>query len=185
VKAMRRTVLIFALWVVAGTIASRSTATPVISGPFAVLVKEGPTDDATLVEKSVMIGVRVIQASEVAETKVQDPSILNFARLLIQEHSSINQALMDLSGTLNIQVPTDAIPRKPGTMDTVNDRAGPDYEKNYLRTMVKDHMKAVSLYKRAGPKAQTDQLRDFYSKHLAKLEELLKQAEMLQTQTSR
>lgn len=136
-------------------------------------------NDAQLVEKSVMAGIRIIQASEAAQTKASDPDILQFAARLIADHRSANQELMNLAAAANIPVPTDAYPDKREVMEAVNERAGPEFEKGYIRDMVKDHMKALSLYKKGVSAADNEQLSSFFKRRLPGLQGHLDRARML------
>lgn len=180
-KMTKMTVLILTLWTLA---TAGAPGIPAASGTAAVSRgRVNPADDAQLVEKAVMIGIRIIQSSEVAQTKAVDPAILKFAALLVQDHRAANQELMDVAGSAGIPVPTDAYPDNREVMETVNERAGPEFEKNYIRDMVKDHQKAINICKKGISSAESKPLSDFFSRHLTKLQEHLAHARKLEDQT--
>lgn len=175
-KLLKKTFFIVTLWTLLAATSSRPTTRINPSpGPTSSAIRY---DDAQLVEKAVMAGIRIIQASEVAQTKASNPGILQFAARLIEEHRSANQELMTLAAAANIPVPTDAYPDKREVMEAVNERAGPEYEKAYIRDMVKDHMKAVSLYKKGTSTADNKQLSSFFDRHLPGLQDQLDRARM-------
>lgn len=178
-KVIKETVLIMTLWALATAGSSRTGMESEV--PVAKAVpSENRYNDAQLVEKAVMTGIRIIQSSEVAQTKASNPAILQFAARLIQDHRSANQELMSLAAAGNIPVPTDAYPDKREVMETVNERAGPEFERSYIRDMVKDHIRAVNIYKKGISAAENRQLTDFFKRHLPALQAHLERARMFE-----
>lgn len=172
---MKQAVLSLTFFLLAGiTPAFSSAAWPDLSN--LLHASDTVSTDAKLVEKAMQVGIKEIAESEAAQTKVNDPNLREFATRMIAEHRKTNQELMTIAGAEGIPVPMEVLPEKPGVMNSVNEKAGEEFERRYVKTMIQDHFKAVKLFERAAKSAKNVMLKRFFEQKIGVLRSHLEQA---------
>jgi putative membrane protein len=88
-----------------------------------------------------------IKASSVAESISKNPRVIEFAKMMVTDHSA--------AGAKLDKIKTDELVYQPSTLnedhskmiDSLSKLSGGDFDKAYMQVMVNDHEKAVDLFK--------------------------------------
>jgi putative membrane protein len=133
-------------------------------------------DDADFAVKAAGSGLAEVNASEVAQEKAQDKRVKDFAAMMVQDHTSVNEELKALAASKNFTLPT--APGEPHleNIADLNSYAGADFDKEYMDLMVDDHQKAVDLFEEAAEDAEDADIRAFAVKTLPSLQKHLDHA---------
>ena len=97
-------------------------------------------------------GMTEIKAATVAQTKSQNPRVVNFAKMMIADHSSMDKEIIKLADAkyVNLKAATDTLnPDHQMMITSMSKLSGPAFDKAYMQMMVKDHSKVVDLFKSA------------------------------------
>jgi putative membrane protein len=98
---------------------------------FAQLVAEG--------------GMAEIDFGELAADRAKAPAVTDFARMMINDHSSANENLVGLAGNSNIPLPDQLNPEHAAMRERLENLENEAFDLEYMRGQVADHQKATQL----------------------------------------
>jgi putative membrane protein len=87
-----------------------------------------------------------IKASQLAVDKTTDTDIKNVAQRMIDDHTKANDQLKTLAEGKGVTVPTEMSSSQQSEVDDLAKLSGTDFDKEYIKDMVKDHKDAVSWF---------------------------------------
>jgi putative membrane protein len=125
--------------------------------------------------EAALAGMMEIELGKLAGQKATNPKIKDYAKMIVKDHTKIAEKLKKLANDKKITLPT-VLPQ--ADLDHIADlQQMPvnEFEKHYMDMMVKDHIKALDLFKSATTSGDTP-LQDFAIGTLRKLEWHYKQA---------
>lgn len=135
--------------------------------------------DRTFAEKAVEANAREIQLSETALEKATSDDVKQYAKRMVEEHSSSNEQLMSaINSTISEQWRPKKNADQAKLKEVKNLRAlsGEKFDRQYMAMMVKEHAQAVKLYEKEAKSGKTPELKAFAEKTLPSLQEHLKMA---------
>jgi putative membrane protein len=91
-----------------------------------------------------------IRAATVAQSKSQNPRIINFAKMMIADHSNMDNEITKLADAkyVNLKAATDTLnPDHQMMITSMSKLTGPAFDKAYMKMMVEDHSKVVDMFK--------------------------------------
>jgi len=95
---------------------------------------------------------------------------------MVDDHSKANDQLKQLASSKGIEVPTDLSAKDKATKERLSKLSGEQFDKAYMKDMVKDHTQDVSEFKKESTSAKDPDVKNFASQTLPTLEDHLKQA---------
>jgi putative membrane protein len=135
--------------------------------------------DEDFLIKAVASGVREVKFSELAEKQAANADVKNFAAQLVKDHNDANKELLSRAKGLKIAVITGLDKDKRTAYTNLGKLSGDDFDREYMRMMVEDHEKAVSLFRDYSTAGKNDDLRQFATKTLPTLKHHLEEARNL------
>ncbi|HEY1628455.1 MAG TPA: DUF4142 domain-containing protein, partial [Tepidisphaeraceae bacterium] len=137
--------------------------------------------DLKFVTEAAEGGMTEVKASQVAVDKTTDPEIKNFAQKMVDDHTKVNDQLKSLAEGKGVTMPTMLDSSHQDKVDDLAKMSGPDFDKDYVKMMVKDHKDTVELFQHYSgattsilhKPADDADLKDFASKTLPTLQEHL------------
>lgn len=142
--------------------------------------------DGEIVAVAMALNDAEIETSKLADTRAKDEDVKEFARMMIQDHSALNEDLEDLGInpvenrlSRRIAETTDEI------VDTLSNLSGDDFDLAYMEAQVLLHRNSLeTLDETLIPEANDDDLRllleemrDIVAAHLERAEEILDKLE--------
>src|SRR5579883_3255982 len=91
-------------------------------------------------------GIAEVQLAKMAEKQAGSDDVKRFAARLIKDHTEANQQLMDIAKDMKLAVVQGVNKEQREQMATLSKLKGADFDREYLRTMVMDHEKAIKLF---------------------------------------
>ncbi|HEY7643163.1 MAG TPA: DUF4142 domain-containing protein [Steroidobacteraceae bacterium] len=133
------------------------------------------------VKKAGEAGMAEVELGKLGETKATNADVKAFAQRMVKDHSKANNELMAAAKAKGLKTPTE-----PGMMHKAmkekfeHQSADTDFDHDFMQQMVKDHEKAVELFRTASNDTTLDaDLRALAKKTLPTLEEHLAMAKKL------
>jgi putative membrane protein len=158
--------------------------TAVLCGVGSVALAAGDKISADdFVKKAGEAGMAEVAMGKLGETKATSADVKAFAQRMVKDHTKANNELMAAAKTKGLKVPTE-----PGVMHKAmmekfeHQSADADFDHDFMQQMVKDHEKAVDLFRTASNDTTLDpELRALAKKTLPTLEDHLAAAKKLDT----
>lgn len=124
-------------------------------------------------------GMTEIQLGQVAQQKVKNSRIKDFASMIVTDHTQAGNELKALAGDKNVSLPDSLSTDSRQTVDKLSRKSGADFEKDYLSTMVSDHEKAVKAFQNELDDVKNPDLRQWITNTLPVLQTHLDSARVL------
>ncbi|MEO8853532.1 MAG: DUF4142 domain-containing protein [Ginsengibacter sp.] len=118
-------------------------------------------------------GMMEVQLGKIAENNSATQSVKDFGKMMVDDHSKINDQLKDLASKKNVSLPTAVTNDQQKDIDKLNKETGASFDKDYVSMMVKDHEKDIAAFKKAGSKIKDADFKDFIIKNLPTLQKHL------------
>jgi putative membrane protein len=154
------------------TAAASATTTGSTGGTVSNLSAE----DKDFVMKAAQGGMTEVQVGQTAQTKSQSPDVQAFAKKMVDDHSKANDELKQLATTKGLALPAELDTEHKKAVDELSGKSGKDFDKAYMKAMVSDHEKTVSLLQKEMKDARHADLKNWASKILPTVQEHLRMA---------
>lgn len=142
--------------------------------------------NAEFVKKAGAAGLAEVEAGKLGAEKATNPQVKAFAQRMVTDHTKANKELMTAAKAKNLEVPTEPDLMHKGMMEKFeHQKADADFDHDFMQQMVRDHEKAVDLFRTASTDTGIDpELRSWAKQTLPHLEEHLKDAKALEAKVA-
>ncbi len=134
--------------------------------------------DKRFVTRAVDHGMAEVQVAELAAQQATNPDVKAFAQQLVQDHTAVNQELVAIASTKQVQIDQDD--RKDRAFRRLSSKSGEDFDREFIEQRIDHHEANIKLFEKAAQDAKDQELRSFASKHVGHLREHLQKAQSLQ-----
>ena len=132
--------------------------------------------DATFIKKAAGGGMAEVALGHLAVEKASSPEVKKFGQRMVDDHSKANDQLKQLAAQKHVTLPQDLSAKDKATKAKLEKLSGDQFDRAYMKDMVKDHTKDVSDFKRESMSAKDPDVKKFAAQTLPTLQEHLKQA---------
>jgi len=112
------------------------------------------------VDKAAAGGMFEVQSSKIAEGKVQDKSVKDFAHKMIDDHGAANAKLEKIAGEQKLAVPPETDAKHKSDLDALQTAKDP-VDKSYVQMQRDAHADAVKLFESYASDGDNAQLKSF------------------------
>lgn len=125
--------------------------------------------------EAALAGIMEIELGKLAGQKATNPKIQDYAKMMVKDHTKIAEKLKKLADDKKMILPTVLPQADQDHIAELQKMPVNEFERHYIGMMVKDHIKALDLFKSATTSGDTP-LQNFAIGSLRKLEWHYKQA---------
>ncbi|HKC97490.1 MAG TPA: DUF4142 domain-containing protein [Methylomirabilota bacterium] len=137
--------------------------------------------DRNFIVKAAKDGEEEVELGRLAQAKAASDAVKQFGQRMVEDHGSANKELMDLAANKAVAI-DDKAPKKDPVLDQLNKLQGQEFDREYVKAMVKDHKQDVAEFRRMHSGAVDPNLKAWIDKTLPTLEDHLKTIEGIQAQ---
>jgi putative membrane protein len=138
--------------------------------------------DQQFLKQAAHAGTAEVKLGAMAKEQAASPEVQQFGQRMITDHTKANEELMALAQVKDISVSTEMDKQHRETVETLSKMQGSQFDREFMRHMVKDHEKAVHLFSTASQESQDAEIKAFAAKTLPTLQEHLQLARQLAQQ---
>ncbi|HXG86659.1 MAG TPA: DUF4142 domain-containing protein [Pyrinomonadaceae bacterium] len=120
-----------------------------------------------------------IGLSNVALQKSQNEEVKKMAQMIIDDHTRASEELKSLAMSKSVMLPAEMDAKHKAMMDKMSSMSGADFDKMYIKAMVKDHEKAVKLFQKESTSGKDADAKAFAAKILPVLQSHLTMAQSM------
>jgi putative membrane protein len=132
--------------------------------------------DRQFMTKAAMMDMAEIQTGRLAVSQGASESVRQFGQRMIDDHTRTSQQLMQIASAAGFTPPQTLDAKHQAAAAKLSGLTGAEFDRAYMKQMVKDHQEAVSLYQRQSTRGSMADLRSFASATLPALQEHLTMA---------
>jgi len=118
-------------------------------------------------------GMTEVELGKIAMKNAGTQSIKDFGKMMVDDHSKIDNELKDLATKKMVDVPTAVTADQQKDIDKLSKETGKTFDKDYVHMMLEGHKKAIAAFKSAGDKITDSDYKDFIMKSLPTLQKHL------------
>lgn len=118
-------------------------------------------------------GMFEVQLGNIAMKNGGTQAIKDFGKMMVDDHSKINEQLKDLAAKKNVDLPTSVSDHQQKDIDKLSKETGKEFDKDYVSMMVKDHKDDIDAFKKAEDKISDSDYKDFIANALPTLQKHL------------
>jgi putative membrane protein len=152
------------------------------SMPAPATAESGPVSAATkqFVTNAAMTDMFEIQAGRLAIRKTDDPAYLDFAQLMIADHTKTTEELKKMVPQLQgVQLPQDLDSTPKAKIDKLSSLSGAPFERQYKTDNVEGHKQAIAMFQNYAQSGDNSDLKKWAGDTLPLLKTHLQHAEAL------
>lgn len=124
-------------------------------------------------------GMAEVMLGNLALQKSENEQIKTFAQQMVADHTAANGELATLAQSKSVTLPTETDAKHKSAMDKLGGMSGMDFDKAFMKQMVKDHEAAVKLFSRESERGTDADTKAFAAKTLPTLQNHLQMARTL------
>jgi putative membrane protein len=135
--------------------------------------------DKKFAKEAAQGGVAEVELGQLAAQKASSDDVKKFGQRMVDDHSKANDKLKQLASSKGINLPTDPDASQKATKNRLSKLSGEQFDKAYMREMLKDHKKDVAAFESESNKGQDPDLKSFATETLPTLRDHLKDAQSI------
>lgn len=135
--------------------------------------------DSTFVKKAAQGGLAEVELGQLATQKASSEEVKKFGQRMVDDHSKANEQLKQVAAEKNIDVPQQLDAKDKATKARLEKLSGEQFDRAYMKYMVRDHQKDVAEFERESSIAKDPAIKNFAQQTLPTLKDHLKEAERI------
>ena len=132
--------------------------------------------DQDFMKKAAEGGMAEVALGELAAKQGSSEDVKHFGQRMVDDHSKANRELMDLASQKGVTLPTEPNAQQKAEKAKMEKLSGANFDREYMRAMVKDHDKDVAEFEKQSRTAHDADLKAWAGKTLPTLQEHKKMA---------
>ena len=124
-------------------------------------------------------GMAEVMLGNLALQKSQNEQIKSFAQQMVADHTTANGELATIAQSKSVALPTEVSAKQKSAVNKLNGMSGMEFDKAFMKQMVKDHEAAVKLFSRESERGTDNETKAFAAKTLPTLQNHLQMARTL------
>ena len=124
-------------------------------------------------------GMAEVALANLALQKSQNEEVKKMAQMMIDDHTKASEELKPLAMSKNVMLPAAMDSKHQSMMSKMSGMSGAEFDMMYVKAMVKDHEKAVSMFQKESTGGKDADAKAFATKQLPVLQEHLTMAQSM------
>lgn len=120
-----------------------------------------PKGDVEFAQTAAMGGMMEVQLGELAEKQGENPKIKEFGKMMVTDHSKVNDKLKSIAAKQSIELPKALDEKHQKKVDKLAKLQGAEFDKAYAEAMTKAHEKDLKLFQKEAKKGDDAELKAF------------------------
>lgn len=120
-----------------------------------------------------------VESGKIAAKKAANPQVRQFAERMVRDHGEADNKLKRDVSVAGGTVPNDLDPQHQQELQQITSQQGPDFDRNYMQMMVKDHDTDAQDFGKAAQTLQNPRLKQFAAQTLKVIQEHDKMAHQI------
>ena len=136
-----------------------------------------PAADTHFVRKAAEANFAEVQLGKLAQDKGSNQAVKDFGQHMVTDHTKALDALRPIASSKNVPIPDKMNTKDQALYDRLSKYSGDEFDREYMRAMVKDHEADVAEFRHESEKAKDTEVRSYASTTLPTLEDHLRMAQ--------
>ena len=135
-----------------------------------------PRGDVKFLQKAAADGMAEVELGKLAQEKAMRDEVKQFAARMVEDHGKANEELKKVAAAHSVELRAGPTRRHQKEMERMSKKTGPDFDREYMRHMLKDHKKDVKEFREHAKSRHPNDVTRFAAATLPTLESHLQAA---------
>lgn len=117
--------------------------------------------EKSFIKKAADGGMTEVELGRIASEKGGSDEVKDFGKQMVDDHTKINDNLKEVAGKMNVKVPDKVSAKHHATIEKMSGMSGADFDKAYVKAMVKDHKMDIAEFEKADKEVKNEDLKKF------------------------
>jgi putative membrane protein len=135
--------------------------------------------DASFVREAATAGMAEVELGRLGVEKATRPEVKSFAQMMVEDHGKANDELKSIASGKQLSLPSEPAPNQKAEKARLEKLSGAAFDDAFMKTMAKDHQKAVGLFSKQASAGSDAELKSVAQKTLPTIKEHLAKAQDL------
>jgi putative membrane protein len=140
---------------------------------------QGSFADQAFVRNALEGSVAEVQLGQLAQQKSQSDDVKQYGQRMVQVHTQLDQQMKPVAKQLGVSEPKGPSKKQKQEIAKLEALSGPQFDEEYIKTMVKDHQKVVKDFKEEMQLAQDPNVKQIAQSDEPVFEQQLKVIEQI------
>ena len=131
----------------------------------------GMNQDSKFAMEAAMGGLMEVEAGRLAAQKGASEDVRQFGQRMVDDHTKANDELMRVASGKGMTLPTALGPKHQQHVSKLSALSGEQFDREYIKMMVKDHKKTGDLFEREAARGADADLKAFAARTLPAVRE--------------
>jgi putative membrane protein len=145
--------------------------------PLLILACSSAKDSTKFATNAAQGGMAEVELGRLATQRAGDALVREFGARMVADHSRANAELKSIAAKKGIQLPADINSDQKSEMDKLAKMSGPEFDKEYMSAMLKDHETDVKDFDTQSKEGNDAEIKAFAGKTLPTLQQHLSMAQ--------
>ena len=136
-------------------------STPPSAGASATAPQKARNPDRKFVEEAAHGGMAEVEAGKLAQRQATAAPVKAFAEQMVADHTKAGDQLRQIALTKGMTLPTDTDRSHKRDIDKLGKLQAAEFDREYMKMMVADHKKTVSLFEKEAKSGKDPELKQF------------------------
>ncbi|MEG3954926.1 DUF4142 domain-containing protein [Microcoleus sp. herbarium2] len=140
--------------------------------------------DRTFVMQAGQLNMMEVELGRLAVQRGSSPSVKQYGQEMVEEHTRVNQELMQLVRQKQVELPTEMGTQNTALIDRLSELSGTSFDTAYKQAMIESHNQAIALFQAQSQQGQDPQLKAWATQKLPNLQAHLRMVNQMLADTS-
>ena len=103
--------------------------------------------DKHFVRAALMGGMAEVELGHIASQKGGSPDVKQFGQKMVEDHTRMGEQMKQVAGQIGVTAPAELSPEGQALKTKLEGLSGADFDRAYIRAMVKDHEEDLQAFK--------------------------------------
>jgi putative membrane protein len=136
-------------------------------------------NDHEFIAEAVRDGLTEFELGRLGAAQAFDERVKRLAWSLMEEHEKANRELVRLAKRKRLEIPTEMDPERRSLIDDLKGLGENEFEQAYMRAVVKDHQRSISIFLKESQTGRDEEVRNFAGRLLSVLDGHLRTAKSI------
>jgi len=135
--------------------------------------------DAAAMKQLAQANLNEVEAGKIAASKAQSPDVKQFGQKMVQDHGKMFEDLKALAKKKDVALPDKVAAKEFAQMKLMERKSGPEFDREYMDHMVKDHEQDLKDAQQIAEKAKDPEFKAAVQQATGKIQEHLQLAQRI------
>ena len=140
---------------------------------------ENAIQDKDFVHSALEGGMAEVQMGQLAAQKGSSDDVKQFGQKMVQDHTQMTDQVKQVAQQLGVSEPKGLSKKDKAEVAKLNTLSGPEFDKEYIAAMVKDHKKDLSDFRAEAQNTQNPNVKQLAQQGAQVIDQHLQMAEQL------